>query len=93
MNSEKKRAATIKTVLYIVISTLSLMLSPLVVENYRYFNAILLLFVAVGGYFFIVFSIATQNWLDIRRVFHLVWIFTIMLASLQLAEYQGDWKV
>lgn len=93
MNSEKKRAATIKTVLYIVISTLSLMLSPLVVENYRYFNAILLLIVAVGGYFFIVFSIATQNWLDIRSVFHLVWIFTIMLASLQLAEYQEDWQV
>lgn len=91
--SLKKHSTIVKMILYIVISTLSLMLSPWIVENHRYANAIWLLLIAVGGYFFIAFAVASRNWMDIRAVFHAVWIFTIMLASLQLTDYQEDWQV
>ena len=92
MNSGRKSTLTINMVLIIAISTVSLMVSPWIVENHRYVNAIWLLIVAVGGYFYIVYTVASRNWLDIRGVFHAVWISTIMLASLQLAEYQEDWQ-
>lgn len=92
MSLEKKHSAVVRIILYIVISTLSLMISPWIVERHRYANAIWQLTVAVGGYFFIVFGVASRNWMDIRGVFHAVWIFTIMLASLQLTDYQEDWQ-
>lgn len=54
--------------------------------------AALLVAVAVCLYFLQVFLIADRNWLDFRAVFSGVWLGTIGLAVLRLAEYQTPWE-
>ena len=51
-----------------------------------------ILFSAIGLYFFIVLGVADRNWMDIRAVFSGVWMATIGLAVFRLAEYQEVWK-
>lgn len=53
--------------------------------------ALLLLVCAVTIYLLQVFFVAARNWLDFRAVFSGVWLGTIGLAPLRLAEYQKVW--
>ena len=53
--------------------------------------AALLMVAAVCIYFLQVFFVADRNWLDFRPVFSGVWLGTIGLAALRLAEYQKVW--
>lgn len=58
----------------------------------HYFLAALLVMGAVCVYLLQVFFVADRNWLDIRAVFSAVWMGTIGLAALRLAEYQKPWE-
>lgn len=52
----------------------------------------LLVFLAIGLYFYIVFAVCQRNWLDIRAVFSAIWFLTIGLASFKLTNYQEVWQ-
>ena len=54
--------------------------------------AALLVAVAICLYLLQVFLVADKNWLDFRAVFSGVWLGTIGLAALRLAEYQTQWE-
>ncbi len=52
----------------------------------------LLLFLAIGLYFYIVLSVCQKNWLDIRAIFSAIWFSTIGLAAFKLTAYQEVWQ-
>ena len=60
-------------------------------EN-NFLLAALLVTGAVCIYLLQVFFVAERNWLDFRAVFSGVWLGTIGLAALRLAEYQKVWQ-
>lgn len=57
----------------------------------HYLLAALLVLSAVFLYFLQVFFVGNRNWLDFRAVFTGIWLGTIGLAALRLAEYQKVW--
>ena len=57
----------------------------------HYLLAAILVVGAICIYVLQVFSVADRNWLDFRAVFSGVWLGTIGLAALRLAEYQKIW--
>ncbi len=58
----------------------------------RFINGIILVSIAIVAYFCIVFFVAKKNWLDIRAVFHAVWVFTVGLGPVRLTNYQEKWQ-
>lgn len=88
----KEKSCAVKCALYTVCASAALAVGPWAVQQNRYLYALFLTLLAAVGYFYIVFAVAGRNWLDIRAVFHGVWVFTIGLAALQLTEYQEDWQ-
>lgn len=64
---------------------------PLGAEK-NFLLAFLLLGCAVAIYLLQVFFVADRNWLDFRAVFSAVWLGTIGLAPMRLAEYQVVWQ-
>ena len=68
------------------------LLSGILLSSVNHFLlAALLVMSAVCIYFLQVFRVADRNWLDFRAVFSGVWLGTIGLAALRLAEYQKVW--
>ena len=61
--------------------------------NHNLLTSLLLILGAAGSYFYMVFAVADRNWFDVRAVFSGVWMFTLGLATLRLAEYQKPWAV
>ncbi len=59
--------------------------------EHNFLLAFLLALSAIGIYFLQVFFVSDRNWLDFRAVFSGVWLGTIGLASMRLAEYQEVW--
>lgn len=59
--------------------------------EHNFLLAALLVMSAVCIYLLQVFFVADRNWLDFRPVFSGVWLGTIGLAALRLAEYQKVW--
>ena len=87
------RAMWKSAALYVLPTIAMLLTAPYVIEMNRILVCGILFMLAVGLYFYIVFGVADKNFLDIRAVFHGVWIGTISVASLKLAEYQEVWQV
>ncbi|MBR4973656.1 MAG: oligosaccharide repeat unit polymerase [Clostridia bacterium] len=79
--------------IYTALTTIVLALGYIFSDINHYATGFLLVVVAVILYFGLVYSVADKNWLDIRAVFHAVWIFTIGLAALRLTNYQEQWQV
>ncbi len=78
--------------LYTAITTFFLAMGHILSSIHRFATGFLLVIVAVALYFIIVFLVAEKNWLDIRAIFHAVWVATIGLASLRLTDYQEKWQ-
>lgn len=77
---------------YLLPTIIMLLLAPFLVEVNRFWCFGIFLVIAVGIYIYIVYSPAKKNYLDIRAVFHIMWIGTIGLASLRLTDYQEIWQ-
>lgn len=86
------RSHNLLTLLFAISGTLILLSSAFINPVYHFASAVLLMLAAAILYFLIVFTAANRNWLDIRAVFTLVWLFTIGLANLRLTEYQEEWQ-
>lgn len=79
--------------LYTALTTALLATGSIFCGINRFVTGFVLVLVAVALYFFIVFSVAKKNWLDVRAVFHGVWVATVGLAALRLSNYQKEWQV
>ncbi len=75
-----------------LVGALSLLIDVLFPSINHYINGLIIILCAVLIYFAIVFGAAQRNWLDIRALFSGVWLGTIGLASLRLADYQEPWQ-
>ncbi len=77
---------------YTIITTFLIAMGHSFCDINRFATSAAMVIVAVALYFCIVFSVAKKNWLDIRAVFHAVWVFTVGLAALRLTDYQEEWQ-
>ncbi len=75
-----------------LVGALSLLTDVLFPSINHYVNGLIIILCAVVIYFAIVFGAAKRNWLDIRALFSGVWLGTIGLAALRLADYQEPWQ-
>lgn len=73
------------------VGTVLLLISALLNHGTDYSVAILLMTYSIVSYIHIVYY-SEMNWLDIRAVFSFIWLLTIGLASLRLADYQEVWQ-
>lgn len=80
-------------IIYVITTTLLIGLGHFFCHINRFITSILLIAVAVVLYLCFVFTISKKNWLDIRAIFHAVWVFTIGLSALQLTDYQEKWQI
>lgn len=87
--AEKKRSWISSMLTFI--GTITILLGM----NSRIDNCIYVGFIIIGMavvlYFLMTLLAYKKNWLDIRAVFTGVWLFTIGLATLHLADYQEQW--
>lgn len=79
--------------LYNVLTTVLLAIGHIFADMNRFITGFAFVFIAIAFYFFIVLIVAEKNWLDIRAVFHGVWVATIGLAVLRLTDYQEEWQI
>lgn len=90
---DNSRKTKIRTGVYSLFGTFLLMLCSVLNPINNYLTSLLLIVSSIILYFYIVIFTTNMNWMDIRPVFSLVWMFTIGLASLRLTEYQEVWQV
>lgn len=86
--SVKKSYVLLYAVLGFIVIVSNAFINP---ANHIISFAILVIAAAVS-YFYITIEITEKNWLDVRAIFSLVWLFTIGLASLRLLGYQEEWQ-
>ena len=79
--------------IYTFITTVILSMGDVFLDINRFATGIILITLSIVLYFCLVFFVAGKNWLDIRAVFHGVWVFTIGLASFRLTDYQERWQI
>ena len=79
--------------IYTFITTVILSMGDVFLEINQFATGIILISLSIVLYFCLVFFVAGKNWLDIRAVFHGVWVFTIGLASFRLTDYQERWQI
>ncbi len=87
-----KKRQLLWTVFFALAGVAALSSSYLLNGVNHYISSGLLVFSAAAIYFGSVYFQAGRNWLDIRPVFSAVWLGTIGLATLRLAEYQEPWQ-
>lgn len=92
MSMTQNRRELIRSGLYILIGFLSVITGIFTGPAHPGVTSLILLVCAAGLYFYIVLSVAGRNWMDIRAVFHGIWLGTIGLAALRLTEYQEPWQ-
>lgn len=80
-------------IFYSIITTLLIGFGHFFCNINRFITSIALIVVAAVLYLCIVFTISKKNWLDIRAIFHAVWVFTIGLPAFQLTDYQEKWQI
>ena len=92
MNNKVICKRDIMFLIYTALTTIILSMGYVFSGINHYATGFLLVGVAVVLYFGLVYSVTDKNWLDLRAVFHAVWIFTIGLAALRLTNYQEEWQ-
>lgn len=71
--------------------TLLLALAGVLGRQNHFIPAFAIIVFAIASYFYIALFPANRNWLDLRALFSGVWLGTLGLAGLRLAEYQEPW--
>lgn len=79
--------------IYTALTTIALTMGYVFSDINRFATGFGLIIIGIALYLCLVFSVADKNWLDIRAVFHAVWITTIGLAALRLTNFQEQWQV
>lgn len=78
--------------LYTVLTTVLLAMGHILTDVNRMVAGLVLIVIGIIFYLYIVFFVAEKNWLDIRAVFHGVWVVTIGLSAFRLMDYQEKWQ-
>lgn len=91
MKSDFKKLL-IKTGAFTTIGFIVLAIGGVLSDFNNFLSGVLIMLLAIGMYFYIVFGIAEKNWLDLRAVFSGIWLGTIGLAALRLTGYQEEWQ-
>ncbi len=78
--------------LYILADILLFTFGALMNESHQFITGFSIILYAIIGYLYIVLFVAERNWLDIRAIFNAIWLVTIGLAVLRLADYQEPWQ-
>ena len=85
---EKSKCLLLRSVTFGVIGLSLFVLCAHLSPINHYYVSLLLIVASILLYLYVVYRIADRNWLDLRAVFSIVWMFTIGLASLRLLAYQ-----
>lgn len=89
---EKSKCLLLRSVTFGVIGLSLFVLCAHLSPINHYYVSLLLIVASILLYLYVVYRIADRNWLDLRAVFSIVWMFTIGLASLRLLAYQEEWQ-
>ena len=92
MKEIKRLSGGCRYILYTSIGTVLLILAAFIDPINHYISALLLLTGAVALYFLFALTAGSKNYLSLRAVFTLIWLFTIGLADLKLVDYQEPWQ-
>lgn len=92
MKEIKRLSGGCRHILYTSIGTVLLISAAFIDPINHYISALLLLIGSVVLYFLFAVTLDSKNYLSLKAVFTLVWLFTIGLADLKLVDYQEQWQ-
>ena len=81
-----------KDILYALLGLILLIAGAFISPINHYISAFVLLIGSVVLYFLFAVTLDSKNYLSLKAVFTLVWLFTIGLADLKLVDYQEQWQ-